>query len=182
MRKKCLRKLSALWGIMNFDVAGASYKTLWGNNVFVSLPTGSRKLLCYSLLLGVFDEMCCSQELLIVIVVNPLVALMKDQGRAITARNVQLVFVGDADDEEKVWGQVSVSPESLLTDPMLARYAPEPYLPRYFGGTSCRWGSLCQEMVSDLKLLITVHFTAIHINVLFEEHLLFLTLRGGENF
>jgi len=50
----------------------------------------------------VFDEMCRSQEWLIVIVVSPLVALMKDQGRAITARNVQPVFVGDADDEEKV--------------------------------------------------------------------------------
>jgi len=37
-------------------------------------------------------------------------------------------------------------------------------------------------MVSDLKLLITVHFTAIHINVLFEEHLLYLTLHRGENF
>ena len=59
-------------------------------------------MLCYSLLLGVFDEMCHSQEWLIVIVVSPLVALMKDQGRAITARNVQPVFVGDADDEEKV--------------------------------------------------------------------------------
>ena len=37
-------------------------------------------------------------------------------------------------------------------------------------------------MVSDLKLLITARFTAIHINVLFEEHLLYLTLCRGENF
>jgi len=43
-----------------------------------------------------------SQERLIVIVVSPLVALMKDQVRAITGRNVQPVFVGDADDEEEV--------------------------------------------------------------------------------
>ena len=92
-----------------------------GNDVFVSLPTGSRKSLCYSLLPGVFDEMRRSKERSIVIVVSPLVALMKDQVRAMTERNVQSVFVGDADDEDEVcegkYQLVFMSPESLLTDP-----------------------------------------------------------------
>ena len=92
-----------------------------GNNVFVSHPIGSGKSLCYSLLLGVFDEMRYSQEWSIVIVVSPLVALMKDQVRAITERNVQSVFVGDVDDEEEVcegkYLLVFISLESLLMDP-----------------------------------------------------------------
>ena len=93
-----------------------------GNNVFVSHPTGSGKSLCYSLLLGAFDEMHRSQEWSIVIVVSPLVALMKDQVRAITERNVKSVFVGDVDDEVEVcegkYLLVFISLESLLMDPM----------------------------------------------------------------
>ena len=49
-----------------------------GRDVFVSLPTGSGKSLCYWLLPSVFEHLrgiaCCT-----VIVVSPLDALMKDQ-------------------------------------------------------------------------------------------------------
>ena len=60
-----------------------------------------------------FDEMCRSKERSIVIVVSPLVALMKDQVRAMTERNAQSVFIGDADDEDEGKYQlVFMSPEA----------------------------------------------------------------------
>ena len=60
---------------------------LHGSDVFVSLPTGSRNSLCYCLLPGVFDEMHRSKGL-IVIIGSPLIALMKDQVRAMKEREV----------------------------------------------------------------------------------------------
>ena len=42
-----------------------------GSDVFVSLPTGSGKSLCYSLLPGMFDEIHRLQGVSIVIVVSP---------------------------------------------------------------------------------------------------------------
>ena len=69
---------------------------------FVSLPTGSGKSLCYSLLPGVFDEIRCLQGVYTVIMVSPLVALMRDQARAMTERNIRAVYVGDAGDDATV--------------------------------------------------------------------------------
>ena len=52
---------------------------LSGKDVFVSLPTGSGKSLCYSLLPLVYDQLTQRREAhSIVIVVSPLIALMKD--------------------------------------------------------------------------------------------------------
>ena len=96
-----------------------------GSDVFVSLPTGSGKSLCYSLLPGVFDEIHRLQGVSIVIVVSPLVALMRDQVRAMTERNIRAVYVGDAGDDATVdeicegnFQLVLMSPESILTDLM----------------------------------------------------------------
>ena len=72
------------------------------SDIFVSLPTGSGKLLCYSLLPGVFDEICCLQSVSIVIVVSPLVALMREQARAMTERNIRTIYVGVAGDDATV--------------------------------------------------------------------------------
>ena len=55
-----------------------------GRDVFVSLPTGSGKSLCFCVLPGVFDEIRKSPGSSLVIVVSPLVALMKDQVKAMT--------------------------------------------------------------------------------------------------
>ena len=52
-----------------------------GEDVFVSLPTGSRKSLCYSLLPLVFDKLRNVDGKSVVVVVSPLIALMKDQPR-----------------------------------------------------------------------------------------------------
>lgn len=49
-----------------------------GNDVFVALPTGFGKSLCYAILPSVFDTLFSSQGS-IVVVVTPLTAIMKDQ-------------------------------------------------------------------------------------------------------
>ena len=51
---------------------------LRGSDVFVSLPTGSGKSLCFSLLPGIFDTVRSTRGSL-VIVICPIQALMRDQ-------------------------------------------------------------------------------------------------------
>ena len=63
-----------------------------GRDVFVSLPTGSGKSLCYSILLKVFDRVK-KKSSSIVIVVSPLIALMKDQVQSLATKGVKAVFV-----------------------------------------------------------------------------------------
>ena len=50
-----------------------------GKDVFVSLPTGYGKSLCYTILPSVFDQLRSIQKQSIILVVSPLRALMKDQ-------------------------------------------------------------------------------------------------------
>ena len=52
---------------------------LMGRDVFVALPTGYGKSLCYCCLPRVFDRVRSVEEQSIVVVVSPLTALMKDQ-------------------------------------------------------------------------------------------------------
>ena len=54
------------------------------------------------LLPGVFNEICRLQGVSIVIVISPLVALMRDQARAMTERNIRAVYIGDAGDDATV--------------------------------------------------------------------------------
>ena len=51
---------------------------LEGNDVFISLPTGSGKSLCFAILPYAFDDIC-GRAGSIVIIVSPLKALMNDQ-------------------------------------------------------------------------------------------------------
>ena len=92
--------------------------------MFVSLPTGSGKSLCYCLLSRAFDflRQWTALRESIVIVVSPLISLMQDQVRAMIERNVTAVYIGGADDmlEAEIcagnYQLVYCSPESLLTD------------------------------------------------------------------
>ena len=71
-----------------------------GRDVFVSLPTGSGKSLCYCLLPLLFDELYGSQRKSIVVVVSPLISLMKDKVCSMKERDVAAVYVGDCAEEE----------------------------------------------------------------------------------
>ena len=64
---------------------------LSGRDVFVSLPTGSGKSLCYSILPKVFDRVRKTSGS-IVIVVSPLVSL-KDQLHSLETKGIKSVFV-----------------------------------------------------------------------------------------
>ena len=93
-----------------------------GRDVFVSLPTGSGKSLCYCLLPSVFDLLSGSDGTSIVVVVSPLLSLMKDQVWSMMARNVRAVYVGDCLEEEEMdvclgkYQLMYMSPEALITD------------------------------------------------------------------
>ena len=97
---------------------------LRGNDVFVCLPTGSGKSLCYTILPSVYNVLRDSASS-IVVVVSPLIALMKDQVRAMTERGMSAVFVGDCDEEgiasvcAGLYQLVYLSPEALLTESTL---------------------------------------------------------------
>lgn len=64
-----------------------------GNGVFISLHTGYGKSFCYSCLPWVFDSLNGKQSSYsIAVVINPLVALMKDQAKVLTDKGVQAVL------------------------------------------------------------------------------------------
>ena len=65
-----------------------------GQDVFVSLPTGSGKSLCYGCLPLVYDSLCgnVGGNKSIVIVVSPLKALMQDQVRAFCAKGLESAY------------------------------------------------------------------------------------------
>ena len=94
-----------------------------GNDVFVCLPTGSGKSLCYWLLPRVFEAIRQGVNST-VIVVSPLEALMKDQEHSLQLRGIRATKLGLSDtDHEKMesikqcyYEVVFVSPERLLTD------------------------------------------------------------------
>ena len=96
-----------------------------GKDVFVCIPTGGGKLLCYSVLPRVFN-LLREKECSMVIVVSPLVALMKGQVASLKARGVCSVYlkgttVGEnADDFSTVcdgkYEVIFMGPESLLRD------------------------------------------------------------------
>ena len=93
-----------------------------GRDVFVCLPTGSGKSLCYCILPSVFDELSAVDGKSIVVVVSPLISLMKDQVQAMKAKDIRAVYVGDCGEEDVidvcsgVYQIVYMSPEALLTD------------------------------------------------------------------
>ena len=96
-----------------------------GRDVFVNLPTGSGKSLCYFVLPLAFDCLrhCETSPKSIVLVVSPLIALMKDQVQTLQRKGVRGVYVGDADEATRSqihngeFQLVFMSPEAVLTNP-----------------------------------------------------------------
>ena len=67
------------FGQLKTEQSAAISKFASGKDVFVALPTGYGKSLCYCCLPYVFDRLKSVEKQSIVVVVSPLVALMKDQ-------------------------------------------------------------------------------------------------------
>ena len=94
---------------------------LEGNDVFVSLPTGYGKSLCYAALPPAFDKIRDTDQHSIVIVVSPLIALMKDQVAVYSAKGMKAGCItresSSVEKAEVVKGNLQLvyfSPESLL--------------------------------------------------------------------
>lgn len=90
-------------------------------DVFVSLPTGAGKSICYAILPLLFDTIKKTKGS-IVIVTSPLLALMKDQARIFNEKGIRTVYIeSDHDDanadEEVMQGEYQVvlfGPERIL--------------------------------------------------------------------
>ena len=68
-------------------------KFLLGRDVFVSLPTGFGKSLCYGCLPRVFDSLEGMESKSILVVITPLIALVKDQVTTFTAKGLSATYV-----------------------------------------------------------------------------------------
>ena len=95
-----------------------------GRDVFVALPTGYGKSLCYALLPAIFDS---KKELVektsICMIVSPLIALMKDQSNFFIKKGISSGFVSDIESINKDMRRkirkgecqlVFISPEALF--------------------------------------------------------------------
>lgn len=96
---------------------------LRGNDVFISLPTGYGKSLCYGSLPGAFDLLRGTERRSIAIVISPLVALMKDQVAAFQSKGLSSAFISSDSPREMQLGVLSgdyqlvfFSPESILSN------------------------------------------------------------------
>jgi superfamily II DNA helicase RecQ len=97
---------------------------LKGNDVFVSLPTGGGKSLCYASLPFVYDRLREETSRSIALVISPLNALMQDQVASFTKRGMTAVHVGSDCSPSLVDKIISgemqlvyMSPEAILTVP-----------------------------------------------------------------
>ena len=97
-----------------------------GRDVFLSLPTGYGKSLCYSCLPLVFDMIKQKIAFSVIIVVSPLNALIKDQVNALSAKGILTVHINEGfnncgEDVKAglvagIYSIIYISPKLLLTD------------------------------------------------------------------
>jgi len=67
-----------------------------GKDVFVSLPTGFGKSLCYILLPPVFDFLRGVDKESIILVVSPLISLMEDQVSSIQSMGLSAAYISES--------------------------------------------------------------------------------------
>ena len=132
-------------------------KFIAGNDIFISLPTGYGKSLCYILLPPIFDIIRKVDKKSIVLVVSPLIALMKDQVATVTAMGLSSTYVTDkqsttssvkAGIKNGDYQIIFVSPEALFFVYRVAKYPFFRYLHIKFDSICHRRSSLRQKMVS----------------------------------
>ena len=94
-----------------------------GKDVFVSLPTGYGKSLCFALLPLVFDMMRGVDKASIAIIISPLISLMQDQVANFNRKGISSVCVSDKETTSKEsrrnilkgrYQLIFMSPESLF--------------------------------------------------------------------
>ena len=110
----------------------AAREFISGRDVFVCLPTGSGKSMCYGCLPYAFDELASNtlsdpttnaEPSAIVLIVSPLTALMEDQVKKFMDMGLKAAFIGEAQDDYSVergvmngeYSLVYMSPESMMT-------------------------------------------------------------------
>ena len=92
-----------------------------GKDVFVALPTGYGKTVCYAALPGIFDKihLVLDQDHSIIIVVSPTKSLIEDQMQSFNKVGLTCAYVGDTQLDRKLvhrggYQIVFMSPELLL--------------------------------------------------------------------
>ena len=112
---------------------------LGGKDVFVSLPTGSGKSVCFAIIPLVIDNLKREMNLKtnfssFIIVVSPLISLMTDQVASLSARGIQAACATGRPRDDFWGGNIQViyfSPESLslaLQSGLLKEEQPQHYL------------------------------------------------------
>ena len=98
----------------------AAREFLRGQDVFVSLPTGSGKSCCYGCLPLAFNSLRKSSSS-VVIVISPLKALMLDQTQIFNAKGIEAINARDELDEKSMdsvksgkYALVFISPEAII--------------------------------------------------------------------
>ena len=117
-------------------------KFVGGRDVFVSLPTGSGKSVCFACTPLVFDKLrrlkqvTANQETVngssVTIVLSPLNALMEDQVSKFSSRGLQAAFVSGEEEKQSriLSGSVQLvyfSPEALISIPFWRELFKAPY-------------------------------------------------------
>ena len=92
-----------------------------GKDVFVSLPTGFGKSICYGCLPIVFDKLRGLDEKSIALIITPLISLMTDQVSSFTSKGLKAGFIGTGMNKKTVdavmngqYQLLFISPEALL--------------------------------------------------------------------
>ena len=78
-----------------------------GNDVFITLPTGFGKLLCYFCLPLVSNDLKDSTALSVVVVVSPLMSLMNDQVQPLRAKGLTAVICSGNTECESVRSSIT---------------------------------------------------------------------------
>ena len=95
LRKKICHVASSLGFKLKLQQEQSILQFVKGTDVFISLPTGFGKTLCYILLPPVFDLLRGVEKKSIVLVISPLIALMEDQVASIRSLGISAVYVSD---------------------------------------------------------------------------------------
>ena len=98
----------------------AAREFLRGQDVFVSLPTGSGKSCRYGCLPLAFNSLRKSSSS-VVVVISPLKALMLDQTQIFNAKGIEAIYAGDELDAKSMdsvksgkYALVFISPEAII--------------------------------------------------------------------